>query len=129
MSEVFLYSSFSQGSYLICDKQRRNSTRSSFRDVSWLTMIGFFGINHHDFLQLKESSLSEMNTVMVENHPPSPHSPPPFENDAFACEHTKPAAYFNMKVQACSLWMRIHLYLSLNKMFSLCDVIESHIKF
>lgn len=55
MSEGFLCSSFSQGHHLICDKQRRNSTGSSFRDVPWLTMIGFFGINHHDFLQLKNS--------------------------------------------------------------------------
>lgn len=49
MSKGFLCSSSSQGIYLICDKQRRNSTWSSFRDVSWLTMIGFFGINHHEF--------------------------------------------------------------------------------
>lgn len=49
MSKVFLCSSFSQGSHLICDKQRRNSTRSSFRDVSWLTMIGFFGITTMTF--------------------------------------------------------------------------------
>lgn len=67
MSKGFLCSSASQGSYLICDTQGRSSTRSSFRDVSWLTMIGFFGINHHDFLQLKESSTSHMSTVMIGN--------------------------------------------------------------
>lgn len=71
MSKGFLCSGVSQGSYLICDQRRRNSARSSFRDGSWLTMIGFFGINHHDFLQLKESSSSDMNTEMTGNQPPS----------------------------------------------------------
>lgn len=69
MSKGFLCSSISQGSYLICDKQRRNSTRSSFRDVSWLTMIGFFGINHHDFLQLKESLYLKWIQKWWENTP------------------------------------------------------------
>lgn len=112
MSEVFLYSSFSQGSYLICDKQRRNSTRSSFQDVSWLTMIGFFGINHHDFLQLKESSLFEMYTVMIENQP----------------HHLASSKLMLSFVKTQNLlhtltWKYTPLYPSLNKMWSLCDVI------
>lgn len=61
MSNGFLSSSFAQGGYLICEKRRRNS----IRNVTWLTMIGFFGINHHDFLQLKQSPSSKMITVMI----------------------------------------------------------------
>lgn len=91
MSKGFLCSSFSQGGYLICAKQRRNSTRSSFRNDSWLTMIGFFGINHHDFLQLKEPSSAEMN--MIRNHL---HIL--FETVVWISQHPKLNTFFNMKV-------------------------------